>query len=277
MNQSAHYRTRSKQVLAPEASSPAKPWREGSINVDRASRALAAAFGCGPCMAVSWQASWVESLPDEEGAFDPDGLAIHARGRVVQDARRYLPSHAASRAIALRGLRAADRSLADDFDRKANMRADACATRVRRIRRWDNHRFAGTVVIPAVRPVRPVLLALSEASLDGPLEAWLMVYATQRMEFWPKVEMYLTAMGHRPEVAREAAAKLLKPKEARSYRDGARSFRMRESTYREMVCKVQAILWDWLERASYALLEELGESTGWDVGVGRILNVTANG
>jgi len=225
-------------------------------------------------MAVSWQASWVESLPDEEGAFDPDGLAIHSRGRVVQDARRYLPSHAASRAIALRGIPADARSLAEDFDRKANMRADACATRVRRVRPWDNHKFAGTVVIPAVRPVRPVLLALSEASLDGPLEAWLMVYAAQRMEFWPKVEMYLSAMGHRPEVAREAAAKFLKPREARSYRDGARSFRMRESTYRELVSKVQAILWDWLERACYALLEELGESSGWEVGEGKALDLS---
>lgn len=274
MNQTAQYRTRSKQVQAPEAPGLAKPWTEGSINVDRASRALAAAFGCGPCMAVSWQASWVESLADEEGAFDPDGLAIHSRGRVVQDARKYLPSHAASRAIALRGIPADARSLAEDFDRKANMRADACATRVRRVRRWDNHKFAGTVVIPAVRPVRPVLLALSEASLDGPLEAWLMVYATQRMEFWPKVEMYLSAMGHRPEVAREAAAKLLKPREARSYRDGARSFRMRESTYRELVSKVQAILWDWLERACYALLEELGESSGWEVGEGKALDLS---
>lgn len=116
--QTAQYRTRSKQVQARETPGLAKPWTEGSINVDRASRALAAAFGCGPCMAVSWQASWVESLLDEEGAFDPDGLAIHARGRVVQDARRYLPSHAASRAIALRGLRADARSLAEDFDRK---------------------------------------------------------------------------------------------------------------------------------------------------------------
>lgn len=275
MSQSEEWQAVSSQVRVPEVPVLPKPWKVGSINVDRASRALAAAFGCGPCMAVLGQASWVESLPDEEGAFDPEGLAIHTRGRVVQDARRYLPSDAVSRGIALRSLGADASSLAVDFDRTANMRADACATRVRRVRRWDNHRFAGTVVIPAVRPVRPVLLALSEASLDGPLEAWLMVYAAQRMEFWPRVEMYLSAMGHRPEVAREAAVKLLKPRAGRSYRDGARLFRMRERTYRELVSRVQSILWDWLERASYALLEELGEAEGWNIGEGRLLQVSA--
>ena len=99
-----------------------------------------------------------------------------------------------------------------------------------------------------------------------------MVYAAQRMELWPKVELYLTVMGHTAEVARAAAAKL-----RRRAQDGARSSGVREATYRKQVSTVEAILWDWLERASYALLEELGESTGWDVGVGRILNVTAHG
>jgi len=277
LNGRAQLKASLKQVRAPEIPGLSKPWLEGSINVDRASKALAAAFGCGPCMSLPTQATWVEVLPDEDSSVDPAGLAIHTRGRVFQDARGYLPRSARARTAALRSFRAEDRQAAEDFDQVANMRADACATRVRRVRRWENHRFAGALVIPTVRPVKPVLLALSDASLDGPLEAWLMVYAAQRMELWPKVELYLTVMGHTAEVARAAAAKLLKPREARSYRDGARSFRMRESTYREMVCKVQAILWDWLERASYALLEELGESTGWDVGVGRILNVTANG
>lgn len=274
MNQTAQYRTGTKQVQAPEALGLAKPWAEGSINVDRASRALAAAFGCGPCMAVSWQASWVEASPDEDGSLDPSGLAINTRGRVVQDARRYLPSDAMARAAALRCFKGAARSLAEEFDRKANMRADACATRVRRVQGWDNHRFSGAVVIPAVRPVRPVLLALSDASLDGPLEAWLMVYAAQKMDQWPKVELHLTAMGHAAEVAREAAAKLLG--KGRSYRDGARAFGMREATYRKLVSNVEATLWSWLERASYAFLEELGESSGWEVGEGKLPHLSGD-
>lgn len=275
MNGRAQFKAGLKQVRAPEISGLSKPWLEGSINVDRASKALAAAFGCGPCMSLPVQATWVEVLPDENGSVDPAGLAIHTRGRVVQDARGYLPKSTRARTAALRSFRAEDRQAAEDFDQVANMRADACATRVRRVRRWENHRFAGALVIPTVRPVKPVLLALSDASLDGPLEAWLMVYAAQRMELWPKVELYLTVMGHTAEVARAAAAKLLGV--GRSYKDGARSSGVREATYRKQVSTVEAILWDWLERASYALLEELGESTGWDVGVGRILNVTAHG
>ena len=194
-------------------------------------------------MSLPVQATWVEVLPDENGSVDPAGLAIHTKGRVVQDARGYLPKSTRARTAALRSFRAEDRQAAEDFDQVANMRADACATRVRRVRRWENHRFAGALVIPTVRPVKPVLLALSDASLDGPLEAWLMVYAAQRMELWPKVELYLTVMGHTAEVARAAAAKLLGV--GRSYKDGARSSGVREATYRKQVSTVEAILWDW--------------------------------
>lgn len=249
------------------------PWRDGSMNVDRACRAVAAAYGCGACMAMVWQASWVEVPVAEDGASDPAGLAIHTRGAVVHDARKYLPRGRSARAAALSAFDADKKRTVEEFDHATNMRADASnlelhASRTRRVHAWNNKKFPGVVVIPAVRPVRPVLMALADAELGGPLEDWLMLYAAQQLWRWPKVEPYLVALGHDPAYAREAAARLLG--RGRSYKNGAISAGTRESAYREKIRAIERVLWDWLERASYALLEELGgaASENWSAGEG---------
>lgn len=249
------------------------PWQEGSTNVDRASRAVAAAYGCGACMAMVWHASWVEVPIAEDGTADPAGLAIHTRGAVVHDARKYLPRGRHARAAALSAFDADKRRTVEAFDNATNMRADASnpdmhASRTRRVHAWSNKASPGVVVIPAVRPVRPVLMALADADLDGPLEDWLMLYAAQQLWRWPQVELYLVALGHKRHHAREAAARLLGL--GRSYKDGAASEGVRESAYRNRVRAIERVLWDWLERASYALLEELGEAgdRDWNAGDG---------
>mgnify|MGYP006197140835 CR=1 FL=1 len=153
-------------------------WRDGSTNVDRASRAVAAAYGCGACMAVVWQASWVEVPAPEDGAEDPAGLAIHTRGRVVHAARAYLPKDPRAREAALSAFDADKRRTVEEFDRTTNMRADASnldlhASRARRVHAWSNKNFPGIVVIPATRPSRaphtaaPVLLI---RGLQHPIE-----------------------------------------------------------------------------------------------------------
>lgn len=256
-------------------------WRDGSTNVDRASRAVAAAYGCGACMAVVWQASWVEVPAPEEGGEDPAGLAIHTRGRVVHAARDYLPKDPRAREAALSAFDADKRRMVEEFDRTTNMRADASnldlhASRARRVHAWSNKNFPGVVVIPASRPVRPVLLALADADLDGPLEDWLMIYAAQQMWRWPKVELYLKAMGHEEREAKEAACRLLGV--GQSYRDGARAAQARSADFTAKVKAVEGVLWDWLERASYALLEELGSvnADDWQTGDGLIRNMGAD-
>lgn len=181
-------------------------------------------------MAVSWQASWVEASPDEDGSLDPSGLAINTRGRVVQDARRYLPSDAMARAVALRGFKGAARSLAEEFDRKANMRADACATRVRRVQGWDNHRFSGAVVIPAVRPVRPVEQAQKGVlNPDGSLNEdswsqWASVDPVGAQEFRqkasPRAKWEPTQIGYRdPKTGRDGLLDVIRNTETQEYRD----------------------------------------------------------
>lgn len=249
------------------------PWRDGSMNVDRACRAVAAAYGCGACMAMVWQASWVEVPIAEDGAVDPAGLAIHTRGAVVHDARKYLPKGRHARAVALSAFDADKRRTVEVFDHATNMRADASnlelhASRTRRVHAWSNKKFPGVVVIPAVRPVRPVLMALADAELGGPLEDWLMLYAAQQLWRWTRIEPYLMALGHEPAYAREAAARLLG--RGCSYKDGAISAGIRESAYRKKIRAIERVLWDWLERASYALVEELGEAgdRDWNAGDG---------
>lgn len=258
---------------ATPASRKGGPWHNGSANVDRACRAVAAAYGCGACMAMVGQASWVEVPVAEDGASDPAGFAIHTRGPVVHDARKYLPRGRFARAAALSAFDADKKRTVEEFDHATNMRADASnlelhASRTRRVHAWNNKKFPGVVVIPAVRPVRPVLMALADAELDGPLEDWLMLYAAQQLWRWPKVELYLVALGHDPAYAREAAARLLG--RGRSYKDGAISAGTRESAYRKKVRAIERVLWDWLERGSYALLEELGgaASENWSAGEG---------
>lgn len=254
------------------ASGKGARWQKGSTNVDRASRAVAAAYGCGACMAVGWQATWVEVATPEEGGEDTAGLAIHTRGRVVHGARDYLPKDLRARDAALSAFNADELRTVEEFDRVTNMRARRVPTRTRRVHRWSNKQFSGVVVIPAVRPVRPVLVALADAELDGPLEDWLMVYAAQQMWRWPKVEMYLKAMGYEERETREAACRLLGV--GQSYRDGARSAGVRAATFTGKVKIIEGVLWDWLERACYALLEELGESSGWEVGEGKALDLS---
>lgn len=262
----------SKSDLVPPSGKGAR-WKEGSTNVDRASRAVAAAYGCGACMAVVWQATWVEVPTPEEGGDDPAGLAIHTRGRVVHAAQDYLPKDPRAREEVLSAFNADELRTVEEFDRVTNMRARRVPTRTRRVHRWSNKQFSGVVVIPAVRPVRPVLVALADAELDGPLEDWLMVYAAQQMWRWPKVEMYLKAMGYEEREAREAACRLLGM--GQSYRDGARSAGVRAATFTDKVKVIEGVLWDWLERASYALLEELGSvnADDWQTGEGLIRNM----
>lgn len=266
------------KVGASSSSRKDAKWQQGSTNVDRASRAVAAAYGCGACMAVVWQASWVEVPAPEDGAEDPAGLAIHTRGRVVHAARDYLPKDPRGREAALSAFDADKRRTVEEFDKATNMRADASnpdmhASRTRRVHAWSNKNFPGVVVIPATRPVRPVLLALADADLDGPLEDWLMIYAAQQMWRWPKVEMYLKAMGHEELESKEAARRLLGV--GQSYKDGAKAARERSADFTAKVKAVERLLWKWLERASYVLLEELGgvNADDWQTGDGLMRNI----
>jgi hypothetical protein len=232
-------------------------------------------------MAVVWQASWVEVPVPEEGGADPAGFTIHTRERVIQAARDYLPKDPRARRAELSGIDADKRRTLEEFDKVTNMRvtrADASnlglhAPRIRRVHRWNNSKFPGVVVIPATRPVRPVLLALADADLDGPLEDWLMVYAAQQMWRWPKVEMYLKAMGHEELESKEAASRLLGV--GKSYKNGAKAARARSADFTAKVKAVEGVLWDWLERASYALLEELGSvnADDWQTGDGLMRNI----
>lgn len=237
------------------------PPTSSGVVIERAARAIAAAFGYGlSVLAPSGEPGHVFLLPaldePDTGGLD-GGLSISKVEKAVQTSRGYLPTTPGRRERALAEfpvpLSLEQRAQVEAFDQQANMRKNGDPYRVRQFKPWDN-RHAG-MVVATTRPRRTILQALSVADLRGPLADWLLLYATQDIARWPKVERYMVACGHPDWAAAEAAARMLGTR--RPWEEVAREQMMRKGDCRQVVLAAERRLQSWLERASRALWEAM--------------------
>lgn len=216
--------------------------------VDLVVRSVAGAFGFGvpirPAVRHAPRPSSSEEISPDNGAY----LPIHRVHSIEQAASKYLPTQAAARKQALDRFGPKDRQAVLDFDQLAVMRAPAATDRTRQLRSWKTQ---GSLTAAPVRgPSRLVLHALADAHLDGPLAAWLMLYAIGDDRGWALVCRHMTACGHPEWASLEAARRLLAGRQQESYRDSAKRQARQERRFRCEVQSAERRLLEWLGRAS---------------------------
>ncbi len=226
--------------------------------VDLVVRSIAGAFGFGaptrPTIRHATRRSSSEECCPDDGAY----LPIHRVHSIEQAASKYLPTQVAARKQALDRFSPKDRQAVLDFDQMAVMRAPAAADRTRQLRSWKTQ---GSLTAAPVRgPGRLVLHALADAHLDGPLAAWLMLYAIGDERGWPLVCRYMTACGHPEWAALEAARRLLVRRPQRSYRESAKYQARQEARFRREVQSAERRLLEWLARASRRVAVAMGSA-----------------
>lgn len=226
--------------------------------VDLVVRSIAGAFGFGaptrPTIRhATRRSSSEESCPDD-GAY----LPIHRVHSIEQVASKYLPTQAAARKQTLDRFSPKDRQAVLDFDQLAVMRAPAATDRTRQLRSWKTQ--GSHTAAPVRGPSRLVLHALADAHLDGPLAAWLMLYAIGDERGWPLVCRYMTACGHPEWAALEAARRLLVRRPQRSYRESAKDQARQEARFRREVQSAERRLLEWLARASRRVAVAMGSA-----------------
>jgi len=227
-------------------------------SVDLVVRAIAGAFGFGvptrPAVRhASRRRSSEESCPDE-GAY----LPIHRVHSIEQAASKYLPAQAAARKQALDTFSPKDRQAVLDFDQMAVMRSTAAPDRTRQLRGWKAQ--GSLTAAPAKGPSRLVLHALADAQLDGPLSAWLMLYALGDQRKWQVVCRHMTACGHPDWASLEAARRLLTGRQQQSYRESAKAQARQEARFRREVQSAERRLLEWLARASRRVAVAMGSA-----------------
>lgn len=226
--------------------------------VDLVVRSIAGAFGFGvptrPAIRHATRRSPSEECCPDDGAY----LPIHRVHSIEQAASKYLPTQAAARKQALDRFSPRDRQAVLDFDQLAMMRSSAAADRTRQLRSWKTQ---GSLTAAPVRgQSRLVLHALADAQLDGPLGAWLMLYAIGDERSWPLVCMHMTACGHPEWAALEAARRLLVSRPQRSYRESAKDQALQEQRFRTEVQSAERRLLEWLSRASRRVAAAMGSA-----------------
>ena len=103
-----------------------------------------------------------------------------------------------------------------------------------------------------------VLHALADAKLDGPLGAWLMLYAIGDQREWPVVCRHMTACGHPDWASLEAARRLLAGRHQQSYRESAKGQARQEQRFRCEVQSAERRLLEWLGRSSRRVAVAMG-------------------
>lgn len=226
--------------------------------VDLVVRSISGAFGFGvpirPAIRhATRRSSSEESCPDD-GAY----LPIHRVHSIEQAASKYLPTQAVARKQALDRFSPKDRQAVLDFDQLAVMRAPAATDRTRQLRGWKTQ--GSLTAAPAKGPSRLVLHALADAQLDGPLGAWLMLYAIGDQREWPVVFRHMTACGHPDWASLEAAKRLLAGRQQQSYRESAKVQACQEQRFRREVQSAETRLLEWLARASRRVAAAMGSA-----------------
>lgn len=225
-------------------------------SVDLAVRAIAGAFGFGVPKRPAVRHASRRSASEESCLDGAAYLPIHRVHSIEQAASKYLPAQAAARRQALERFSPKDRQAVLDFDQMAVMRSPAAADRTRQIRGWKAQ--GSLTAAPAKGPSRLVLHALADAQLDGPLGAWLMLYALGDQRKWPVVCRHMTACGHPDWASLEAAKRLLAGRQQQSYRESAKGQARQEQRFRCEVQSAERRLLDWLGRASRRVAVAMG-------------------
>lgn len=226
--------------------------------VDLVVRGIAVAFGYGATTQPVVRHTPRRGSSDEPCSDEGAHLPIHREHSIEQAASKYLPTQPAARKQALEKFSPKDRQEVLDFDQMALMRSPAAADRTRQLRTWKMQ--GSLTAIPARGPNRLVLHAMADAQLDGPLGAWLMLYATGDERGWPSVCRHMTACGHPEWASLEAVRRLLVGRPQRSYRESAKSHARQEQRFRGEVQSAERRLLEWLSRASRRVAAAMGSS-----------------
>ncbi|WP_414488486.1 hypothetical protein [Stenotrophomonas maltophilia] len=227
-------------------------------SVDLVVRAIAGAFGLGVPTRSAVRHASRRSASEETCLDDATYLPIHRVHSIEQAASKYLPAQAAARKQALETFRTNDRQAVIEFDQMAVMRSTAAADRTRQLRGWKVQ--GSLTAAPANGPSRLVLHALADAQLDGPLGAWLMLYAIGDQREWSVVCRHMTACGHPDWASLEAARRLLAGRHQQSYRESAKGQARQEQRFRCEVQSAERRLLDWLGRASRRVAVAMGSA-----------------
>jgi hypothetical protein len=221
------------------------PWELDEI--ERAARLLAAAFAPGQ----PWAARTAVVKPDDLDIAANDRLAVVSRGRTLERKRDLacVPDEQA----AAKAMRAALMSW--------NITPASQGSRPDRVRESVAWRTTRVTAVPHAAMRRDAIAALAFAKLDGPLEAWLLVYAIQDLARWPVVERFAVASGLYPVATRDAATRILGRVAGTSQDARARELGIRANTYRQQTRRAERVLEDWLLRASRRVLSMLGVGT----------------
>ncbi|HGM7334469.1 TPA: hypothetical protein ACKQCJ_000774 [Stenotrophomonas maltophilia] len=226
--------------------------------VDLVVRSIAGAFGFGAPTRHAIRHAPRRSTSEEICADDGAYLPIHRVHSIEQVASKYLPAQAAARKQALDSFKPKDRQAVMDFDHMAVMRSTAAADRTRQLRGWKAQ--GSLTAAPAKGPSRLVLHALADAQLDGPLGAWLMLYAIGDQREWPVVCRHMAACGHPDWASLEAARRLLAGRQQQSYRESAKGQARQEQRFRSEVQSAERRLLEWLGRASRRVAAAMGST-----------------
>lgn len=224
--------------------------------VDLVVRAIAGVFGLGSIARIAIRQEPRGHPREEASSDDGAGLPVYRVHSIEQAASAYLPTRTAARQQLLEWFNPKDRREVMDFDQSASMRSRSAVDRTRQVRAWK--RQGSLTAFPARGPSRLVLHALVDAQLDGPLEAWLLLYAIGDESGWPLVCRYMTACGHPEWAVWEAARRILNGDRHRSYREAAKDQACQESRFRRQVQAAEKRLLDWLDRASRRVAAAMG-------------------
>lgn len=226
-------------------------WMQGSAEVDRTAKEIAAAYGCG----ASWSANLMSFKFDEVDTWETTFLTVNDRGNVVNDAKSLLPKQKSARNKELKMYSKSDRKIVEDFDRKIKMNTSGKVDKVRRLHQWSNKKYGGFALVPTTKPPKDVLAAISECRLMGPIEDWLLFYCAEQTERWADIESFFVSAGYDASVCRYAASRMLGA--GLSYKDAAKKEGVRVDRYTRQIKDVERILWGWLEKASGLFLRRL--------------------
>ena len=222
-------------------------------SVERAVALVAQAYGIGPLLDVM-DAMAPEPGPDDEYPADFGGaLLIAKEAEPLEQAGRAIHPNQAKQPDWFRKLPPLERQWLLQWSEGASfrMRGRGVDYRVGEFCHWA--RTVGIVVVPRTRPAHLVHIAISDAGLSGPLEPWLVLVATQRIELWPKVRLYAIAAGLAPWAADEAARRIVVGQREWD-RERAKHFHMRVEDYAAETRRAECKLRDWLQQAASAFL-----------------------
>ncbi len=226
--------------------------------VDLVVRGIAGAFGLGSTARLAIRQEPRRRPGEEASSDDGAGFPVYRVHSIEQAASAYLPTRPGARQQALEWFKPKDRQDVMEFDQSAPMRSRAAANRTRQLRSWKMQ--GSLTVVPSRGPNRLVLHAMADAQLDGPLGAWLMLYATGDERGWPSVCRHMTACGHPEWASLEAVRRLLVGRPQRSYRESAKSHARQEQRFRGEVQSAERRLLEWLSRASRRVAAAMGSA-----------------